>query len=730
LGELIERDNLLFVAANRNRAQVLKKRTSVNSKIHHTLHKEKEMAAFRKLILGMAAATVFAAVASAQTATPALQCVANAGVPPTVRAEGLTELVGDVTLNCTGGIPTQLGAIVPASNVTVFLNTNVTSRILSTAQGTWSEAILLIDEPHSTSNPNVPLLACGDAGAPEIAGNPGVCLITGTGNGVAVYNGSAGRPNVFQARQGVGAAAATANAVTWSGIPFDAPGSSGTRVVRITNVRANANQLGTSSTLVPTTITMYISVTGSNQLPINNPTQTVAFIQVGLTTSVFNAGSYQQCTSNNPNVASGSSYGAAVADFVVRLREGFQSAFKRKNWATDNPNSGPTPLGTTYPSGGDVNQNVPGAVYNTESAFENIGPNADPSPNPPSQLVNTNAQVAPTAAFPAIHGLNGAGIANSGTRLMLQFSTVVSGTSIWVPTVVRLTSQLSGAVTGTAVLTSTDANGAGGFSPVSSVSGGTITGCSANISGAGGCPAPANTLGLAQVTTFNGAGIAVYEVLYSDSFNPEQLSVPVVVAFVANPGNNLPAPGVQSQVTASFAPLSSVGTASSSDPIPRFAPGAAARNLFIIFKCSCNLLFPFVTNLLGYDTGVAISNTSLDTGTGFGTTPQTGTVTLNYYCGQAGCTSPPQQTTTSAVPAGQQLTFTLSGGGNYGVQATPGFQGYIIAQAQFQYCHAYAFVTAQGSLPTSAGANTGYIALEMDGALPTRTNNLSEVLGH
>jgi hypothetical protein len=497
----------------------LKKRTSVNSKIHHTLHKEKEMAAFRKLILGMAAATVFAVVASAQTSTPALQCVANAGVPPTVRAEGLTELVGDVTLNCTGGIPTQAGATVPASNVTVFLNTNVTSRILSTSQGTWSEAILLIDEPHSTTSPNVPLLACGDTNAPEIAGNPGVCLVTGTGNGIGVYNGSVGRPNVFQARQGVGAAAATANAVTWSGIPFDAPGTSGTRVVRITNVRANANQLGTSSTLVPTTITMYISVTGSNQLPINNPTQTVAFIQVGLTTSVFTAGSYQQCTSNNAAVATGSSYSGAVADFVVRLREGFQSAFKRKNWATDNSPT-PTPLGTTYPAGGDQNQNVPGAVYNTESAFENIGPSADPSPNPPAQLVNVASSVAATAAFPTIHGLNAAGIANSGTRLMMQFSTVVSGTSIWVPTVVRLTSQLSGAVTGTAVLTSTDPNGAGGFSPVTSV-GGPIFGCSSNVTNSTSCPV-ANTLGLAQVSTFNGAGIAVYEVLYSDAFNPER----------------------------------------------------------------------------------------------------------------------------------------------------------------------------------------------------------------
>jgi len=685
------------------------------------------MAAFRKLVLGMAAAAAFAAVASAQSA-PALQCVANAGVPPTIRAEGLTELVGDVTLNCTGGIPTQLGAQIPASNVTVFLNTNITSRILSTTNGTWSEAILLIDEPHSTANPNVPLLACGDANAPEVSGNPGVCIMTGTGNGVGVYNGTTGRPNVFQARQGVGAAGGTANAVSWSGVPFDAPGTSGTRVIRITNVRANANQLGTSSTLVPTQITMYISVTGSNQLPINNPTQTVAFIQRGLVSTVYQAGSYQQCVSNNGSVATGSSYGNAVADFVVTMREGFQSAFKRKNWVTDNPGgNAPTPAGTTYPSGGDENQNVPGAVYNTESAFENIGAAADPTPNPPTQLVNTNAGVPGTAAFPSTHGLTGAGVANSGTRLMLSFTSVVSGTSVWVPTVVRLTSQLSGAATGVAVLTSTDTNGAGGFSPVAGV-GGTITGCSANVNTS--CPSTANQSGLAQVSTFNGAGIAVYEVLYSDPFNPEQIAVPVVVAYVSNPGNNLPAPNVQTQVSAQFAPQSSVGTASSGDPIPRFAPGATPSNLYIVFKCSCNLLFPFVTNQLGYDTGIAISNTSLDSGTGFGTTPQSGTVTLNYYCGQAGCTSPPQQTTNAIVPAGQQLAFTLSGGGQYGIQATPGFQGYIIAQAQFQYCHAYAFLTAQGSLPTSAGANTGYIALEMDAALPARTHNQSEVLGH
>lgn len=129
-----------------------------------------------------------------------------------------------------------------------------------------------------------------------------------------------------------------------------------------------------------------------------------------------------------------------------------------------------------------------------------------------------------------------------------------------------------------------------------------------------------------------------------------------------------------------------------------------------IRKPTMSLLFAFATNQLGYDTGIAISNTTSDTGTGLGATPMQGGCTLNYYCGQTGCTSPPAQTTNAPIPAGQQLTFTLSGGGNYGISATPGFQGYIIAQCQFNYLRGFAYISAQGALPTSNGASMGYIA--------------------
>ena len=681
------------------------------------------MANFRKLLLATAAVAMFVSVsANAQViaTNQALQCVANAGVPPLVRAEGLSELVGDVTLNCQGGIPTQAGAIIPATNIRVFLNTNITSRILATT-GNFTEALMMIDEPHSTTNPATPLRLCGDVRTNEVPTNPGVCTMFGTGNGLAVYSGAnpdpdvsvRNRPNVFQSRL------VAANAVEWAGVPVDPPGTQTTRIIRMTNIRANANQLGVSSTLVPTQITMFISITGATSVPINNPTQTVAFIQIGLASAVRGPGNFLQCVSQNPDLAaanstapspnaytgSSSSLGNQGFQFIVRATENFPSAFKKLNVNQLDANA------VSYP---DVfwNQNVPGAIYNTEDAFVNTGSAlgrayVDPNPNPPLQLVTFGGGVGATPTFPDVRGMRTAGAANHGTRLIYQFSGVPNGVQLWVPGAVRVDSTLTGLRTGTARLITTDSNGANAFSPTS-----------------------VNGSGYASLGIFNGAGIAVYEVLFADAFTQERIDVPVAVAYVANPGNNLPTPGVQSGVTVSFAPLSTIGTASDTAPIPRFVPSPGPRNTFIVQKCNCNLLFPFVSNQLGYDTGVAISNTSLDSGTGLGAVPQQGVLTLNYYCGQTGCTSPPAQTTNAPIPAGQQLTFTLSGGGNYGIAATPGFQGYIIAQSQFQWCHAFAYISAQGALPTSNGASMGYLALVMDNPVfrPGVTNN--ENLGH
>ena len=175
----------------------------------------------------------------------------------------------------------------------------------------------------------------------------------------------------------------------------------------------------------------------------------------------------------------------------------------------------------------------------------------------------------------------------------------------------------------------------------------------------------------------------------------------------------------------SFAPLSTVTTASVSAPVPRFADTSRAINTARIVACATDLLFPFLTNQAGFDSGFVISNTSQDP---FGTTPQAGTCKLNYYGGTTGGGAAPPAQTSAVVASGAQLTAVLSTGGNLGVAATPGFQGYMIAQCAFQFAHGFAFIS-------DVGANRlaeSYLALVMDAQYSgfPRTGVESEVLGH
>jgi hypothetical protein len=170
--------------------------------------------------------------------------------------------------------------------------------------------------------------------------------------------------------------------------------------------------------------------------------------------------------------------------------------------------------------------------------------------------------------------------------------------------------------------------------------------------------------------------------------------------------------------------------ASSSLPVPRFAFKGAAQSLFGIVTCTCNLLFPYVTQAPGYDTGIAIVNTTSDP---YGTNNQSGAVQFWYYGSLAqGGPAPSTQCTNSAslgtcpgstlVDSGQVLTYTLySGSAQWGLDNRgAGFTGYMIAQAQFQYCHAFAFIGALGGGPavnsSTNGLSEGYLALILDAA--------------
>jgi hypothetical protein len=121
-------------------------------------------------------------------------CQMNAGSVPLIRSEGTAELIGDIVLSCTGGVPTAAGQPVPQANFTVFFNTNVTTNVLA---GQFSEALLVVDEPSSLTNPNRPVLNCGNTGAPDSgASGAGVCATVSDGLPADSYNGT---PNGYGA---------------------------------------------------------------------------------------------------------------------------------------------------------------------------------------------------------------------------------------------------------------------------------------------------------------------------------------------------------------------------------------------------------------------------------------------------------------------------------------------------------------------------------------------------
>lgn len=613
------------------------------------------MAEFRKWFPVLAVASLMFGAATTANAQTAFTCNTNAGVPPLIRAEGLTELVGDLILNCTGGVPTALGAQVPRVNFQIFLNTNVTSRLLSDP---WSEALLMIDEPSGT---NSNLRYCTTNGGCAMTG-------VGTAGGVNYLSGDAQNlspANVFQGQQ-VGA-----NAIAWNGVPVDPPGSVGTRIIRMTNVRANANQLGVSSTLIPTQIFMYVSATSTTSLPINNPQQVVAYVQPGMSfsTRTSNSAGYLQCTSVNRSAATDSSASITDSRHVLRFTEGFASSFKRRSQAYTNADESPVWQA----------QNVPNNNYFTETGFYN--------PTPVSGANNTAGLTT---------NISQAGRASQGTRLMAKFSNVPAGVVLYATIY-----ELGGTSANSRLrLISTDTNGGGAFSAVSATSGGTY----------------------APISLSNGAGMVVYEVMTSNPTIVEYVEVGLAVSYVANTSSNLPGLGTAS-VAGSFAPLSTVTTASAIDNQPRFADTSAARTLFTINACSTNILFPFLSNQLGFDSGIAIANTSTDP---FGTSPQTGACKLNYYGETTGGGAAPAAQTSQSIPSGKTLTATLSSGGTYGIAATPGFQGYVIAQCAFQYAHGFAFISDVGANRVSEA----YLALILDSALSSRTPFYSETLGH
>lgn len=673
------------------------------------------MVSFRKSFLLLALLVMIAAVASAQQ-TP-FSCVFNSGAPPIVRGEGLAEGMGEIVLRCSGGAPTPKDTMIPTVNIQVFLNVNITSKVTANP---YTEAMLLLDEPGSAGNP-VTQVACGDPGTLWFSNNATCPIVSRFGNGTGNYDASNTaliatttpsvtyqgiRPNIWQGRCSPGSCnSATPSTIAFIGVPIDPPGTGPDRIIRIVNIRGNATQVPTSSSLLPSQILAVLSVSGQGVLPLpNNTGQVVALVQKGMNFSVgtYPPTPYPSGSSNNPPVlrqcvpqnkdAPGSAPNQGCYQVRVRFGENFVNAFKLQ---------------------GGNGQNVPGAVYNTESLFTN----------------NNLVGAAGTG------GLSSAGRATQPTQLWGRLSGIPTGVRIFASryaTRVNTGFWESGGYTNSQVQGFLQ-NGASAYIPDPTGGGSSLTGIGSNagttLSTCGSTASAVWQDGLNNSpyyeVTVSASGTAAigYDVGFygADPLNISNIEVGLMVVYTANP---LPAQGTAT-MSGNFAPVSTQGAMNTSaNQFPRFADVPQSATAFTINTCATNILFPFLTNQAGFDSGISIANTSQDP---FKTAPQTGICNLNYYgtfSSDASKTFYTQPTT--AIAGGVTAVATLSGGGTNGIGAVAGFQGYMIATCNFQYAHGFAFISDFGATKLAQG----YLALIMDDPSSSRTGTSSESLSN
>jgi hypothetical protein len=442
----------------------------------------------------------------------------------------------------------------------------------------------------------------------------------------------------------------SSSTITFSGLTFPATFS-----LQISNVRVNASTAAASSSPVAVTETIFAGLNGL--ATVNFSGVTVGDILQSLVKPAFtiNPASGNPLI-NNIAVCAGNpitnTTQATTVSFNTIISEAFGGAFK-------------TQTGAAVTNAGVA---VPAVLQNGEQG----------------SYVSNNA----------------IGTATSGTEITLTYANVPSAATLYVPTTVSYTpavgttlAQLT--LTGSPTVATTPGAAASGAIPA--------TGVYALPTG----PSAATTFstiaytfgGFTAVTPSNGSITLTYQVTSSTAAQAETFVVPTYVTVPAN------AATAQSAITVleAYAPTGTVSGPAAA--IPTFgATTNTALSGSVVSLCVTNLLFPFITNNLGYDTGIVLANTTTDPfGTVHGATPTSSTCTLNFY----GSGAPtPASFPYTPVASGTDAAFTLS-------SVAPGFQGYLIAQCNSLFIHGYAFLT-NGATAGNAAVAQGYSAEVLD----------------
>jgi hypothetical protein len=690
------------------------------------VYKEKQMADFRRWFTALAVFALMACAASAQVGTlppgggsanSLLACVATAAGTPEMRPEGYTELAGDIVISCTGGPNLAVNSIIPTTNITIYMAPAVpiTSRFLSSNGA--SEAVLIIDDAGSNLTtgapgygPQAPQVACATSQQQTVGGNActvQVGSVSGVNGTYAVAvpgpgNSATSAQNVYQGKIGDFGT----NSVTFYGVPVLPPATTGiSRTFRITNVRVPIP--GTTFT---STLQAIISTSPSSVLPVAGTAINIGVVGPSMKAAVVPVKTpFQQCVPQTVSLTSN-----------LVFTEGFATSFKTRvvPGGINNGVPGNSSGNTTYAAQGtNTNpaiQNIPGGLYggfasNSESGF--IFPGLG--------TANTGTGASNYTA----------GLADFGTRLKAVFTNIPSGLTMYVSTTSATVSSSATTnagfiVGGTSVFpyallvsaSSSDAAADSPFSPIASTT-----------TGSDGLPA------IALSANSSGVATAVWEVTNSNPSAIDTLKFSVYISYFATsatssnpyglPITTLPLGAPVNNVALSFAPEPGGGSFTTTNatqgqvPTPRFAITNVQQGQWTtIGLCQTTLLYPFVTGAAGFDTGIAIANTTMDP---FGTVNQTGSCKLyGYGVSVASSGNTPSQ---PVVPGCDGISNPLPGtncfpivpSGQVGsvlASATlTNFQGYVIAVCNFQLAHGYAAVTDLGV----RNLWSSYLALEL-----------------
>lgn len=692
------------------------------------------MADFRRWLTVLAVLAVMASIGSAQvgvslgSANNALICTATGAGIPEMRPEGYTELAGDILITCTGGPDLQVGANIPVTNITIYMAPSVpiTSRLLS---GAASEAVLTIDEPGANVStgatggfgPQAPQVVCTSAQQQQTGGSScAVKVGTDLSGGYEVPvpttgNSALTAQNVYQGRVGDFGA----NTVTFYNVPVLPPATTGvTRVFRITNIRVPVPNGG-----ITTTLQAIVSTSPNQTLPVAGTAINIGVVGPATSMAVKQVKApFQQCQPQSVQL---------TANLI--FTEGFATAFKTRVVPGGAQNNIPNNSGgnvayaaeatnTAPPS----NQNIPGGLYGIFSANSESG------------------LIVPTLNAKIGQGTYTAGLADYGTRLKAVFYNIPAGLTLYVSTTSATVGNVAGFTPGGTSLLPYAVLVAGNTGEA------TADGTTFGVSGTG-LPIPSTTTGsdnlgaisLGAISAAPNSATAVWEVTNANPSAQDVLIMSVYISYTAsaatatnpyglpitgNPPGTLPLGASVNDVQMSYAPEPSQGaftTANSTQgqvPTPRFAVIKTQEGPYTtIVLCQTTLLYPYVTGAAGFDTGIAVANTSTDP---FGTVAQTGSCSLFAYgvtVGTSGTTPFAAPGKNGSVPGCDLISNPVMGtncfpvvpsGQVMSVQASntlTNFQGYVIAVCNFQYAHGYAAVTDLGL----RNLWSSYLALEL-----------------